>query len=71
MPLNSGTLNQTSNMKKNRTFTIRPVATLLTREYSTIDKQYEKKWYARGVGVIQEDAITKSKEHSEIVGIRR
>jgi hypothetical protein len=45
--------------------------TLLTREYSTIDKQYEKKWYARGVGVIQEDAITKSKEHSELVGIRR
>ena len=45
--------------------------TLLTREYSTIDKQYEKKWYARGIGVIQEDAITKSKEHSELVGVRR
>jgi hypothetical protein len=45
--------------------------TLLTREYSTIDKQYEKKWYARGVGVIQEDAITKSKEHSEIVAVKR
>ena len=45
--------------------------TLLTREYSTIDKQYEKKWYARGVGVVQEDALTKSKEHSELVAIRR
>jgi len=44
--------------------------TLLTREYSTIDKQYEKKWYARGVGVIQEDAITESQEHSELVAIR-
>jgi hypothetical protein len=43
--------------------------TLLTREYSTIDKQYEKKWYARGVGVIQEDAITQSKEHSELVAV--
>jgi hypothetical protein len=45
--------------------------TLLTREYSTIDKQYEKKWYARGIGVVQEDAITKSKEHSELVSVRR
>jgi hypothetical protein len=44
--------------------------TLLTREYSTIDKQFELKWYARGVGVIQEDAITKSKEHSELVSVR-
>jgi hypothetical protein len=44
--------------------------TLLTREYSTIDKQFEKKWYARGVGLIQEDAITKSKEHSELVSVR-
>ena len=43
--------------------------TLLTREYSTIDKQFELKWYARGVGVIQEDAITKSKEHSELVSV--
>ena len=43
--------------------------TLLTREFSTIDKQYEKKWYARGIGVIQEDAITKSREHSELVSI--
>jgi hypothetical protein len=45
--------------------------TLLTREYSTIDKQYEKKWYARGVGVVQEDALTESKEHSELVAVRR
>jgi hypothetical protein len=44
--------------------------TLLTREYSTIDKQFELKWYARGIGVIQEDAITKSKEHSELVSVR-
>jgi hypothetical protein len=41
--------------------------TLLTREFSTIDRQYEKKWYARGIGVIQADATTKSKEHSELV----
>jgi hypothetical protein len=45
--------------------------TLLTREYSAIDKQYEKKWYARGVGVVQEDALTKSKEHSELVAFKR
>ena len=45
--------------------------TLLTREYSSIDKQYEKKWYARGIGVVQEDAVTQSKEHSELVAIRR
>jgi len=45
--------------------------TLLTREYSAIDKQYEKKWYARGAGVVQEDALTKSKEHSELVAVRR
>jgi hypothetical protein len=45
--------------------------TLLIREYSAIDKQYEKKWYARGIGVIQEDAITQSKEHSELVSVRR
>jgi hypothetical protein len=43
--------------------------TLLTREYSTLDRQYEKKWYVRGVGVIQEDAVTKSKEHSELVSV--
>jgi hypothetical protein len=45
--------------------------TLVTREYSTIDKQYEKKWYARGIGVIQEDALTQSKEHSELVAVKR
>jgi hypothetical protein len=43
--------------------------TLLTREYSTIDRQFEKKWYARGIGVIQEDAVTKSKEHSVLVSV--
>jgi hypothetical protein len=43
--------------------------TLLTREFSTIDRQYEKKWYARGIGVIQADAITKSREHSELVSV--
>ena len=43
--------------------------TLLTREFSTIDRQYEKKWYARGIGVIQEDAVTKSKEHSVLVSV--
>jgi hypothetical protein len=45
--------------------------TLVTREYSAIDRQYEKKYYARGVGVVQEDALTKSKEHSELVSVRR
>ena len=45
--------------------------TLLTLEYSTIDKQYEVKWHARGVGVIKEQAITKSKELSRLVAIRR
>jgi hypothetical protein len=44
--------------------------TLLTREYSTLDKQFEKKWYVRGIGVIQEDAVTKSKEHSELVSVK-
>lgn len=43
--------------------------TLLTREFSTIDRQYEKKWYARGIGVIQADAITKSREHSELISV--
>jgi hypothetical protein len=43
--------------------------TLLTREFSTIDRQYEKKWYARGIGVVRADAITKSKEHSELVSV--
>jgi hypothetical protein len=45
--------------------------TLLTREYSSIDRQYEKKWYARGVGVIKEKALTQSKELSELVAIKR
>jgi hypothetical protein len=45
--------------------------TLVTREYSAIDHQYEKKWYARGIGVVQEDALTKSKEHSELVSVKR
>jgi hypothetical protein len=43
--------------------------TLLTREFGTLDRQFEKKWYARGIGVIQEDAVTKSKEHSELVSV--
>jgi hypothetical protein len=45
--------------------------TLLTLEYSTIDKQYEVKWHARGVGVIKEQAITKSRELSRLVAIKR
>ena len=45
--------------------------TLLTLEYSTIDKQYELKWHARGVGVIKEQAVTKSKELSGLDAIRR
>jgi hypothetical protein len=45
--------------------------TLLTLEYSTIDKQYELKWHARGVGVIKEQAVTKSKELSRLVAIKR
>jgi hypothetical protein len=45
--------------------------TLLTLEYSTIDKQYELKWHARGVGVIKEQAVTKSKERSRLVTIKR
>ena len=44
--------------------------TLLTLEYSTIDKQYELKWHARGVGVIQEQAVTKSRELSRLVAVR-
>ena len=43
--------------------------TLLTREYSNLDKQYEKKWYARGIGVMQVDAVTKSREHAELVSV--
>lgn len=45
--------------------------TLLTLEYSTIDKQYELKWHARGVGVIKEQAVTKSKERSALVAVKR
>ena len=45
--------------------------TLLTLEYSSIDHQYELKWYARGVGVIKEKALTESKELSELVAIKR
>jgi hypothetical protein len=45
--------------------------TLVTREYSTIDKQYEKKFYARGVGVVREVAITQSKERSALVSVKR
>jgi hypothetical protein len=44
--------------------------TLAIREYSTIDKQYERKYYARGVGVIKEGAVTASKEHSELVAVK-
>ena len=45
--------------------------TLLTLEYSTIDKQYELKWHGRGVGVIKEQAVTTSKELSKLVAIKR
>jgi hypothetical protein len=45
--------------------------TLLTLEYSSIDKQYELKWHARGVGVIKEQAVTMSKELSQLVAVRR
>ena len=45
--------------------------TLLTLEYSTIDKQYELKWHSHGVGVIKEQAVTKSKELSKLVTIKR
>jgi hypothetical protein len=45
--------------------------TLLTLEYSAIDKQYELKWHGRGVGVIKEQAVTKSKELSRLVAIKR
>ena len=46
-------------------------STLLTLEYSTIDKQYELKWHGRGVGVIKEQAVTKSKELSRLVALKR
>jgi hypothetical protein len=45
--------------------------TLVTREYSSIDHQFEKKYYARGVGVILEQALTASKERSELVAVKR
>jgi hypothetical protein len=45
--------------------------TLLTLEYSTIDKQYELKFHARGIGVIKEQAVTKSKELSRLVALKR
>jgi hypothetical protein len=45
--------------------------TLATREYSSIDNQFERKYYARGVGVIKEQALTARKERSELVGVTR
>ncbi|MCA1708288.1 MAG: hypothetical protein LC808_35435 [Actinobacteria bacterium] len=45
--------------------------TLATREYSSIDHQFERKYYARGVGVIKEQALTASKERSELVAVKR
>jgi hypothetical protein len=45
--------------------------TLVTREYSSIDHQFERKYYARGVGVIKEQALTASKELSELVAVKR
>jgi hypothetical protein len=45
--------------------------TLATREYSSIDHQFEAKYYVRGVGVIKEQALTASKELSELVRITR
>jgi hypothetical protein len=45
--------------------------TLLTLEYSTIDKQYELKWHGRGVGVIKEQAVTQSQELSRLVALKR
>jgi hypothetical protein len=45
--------------------------TLATREYSSIDNQFETKYYARGVGVIKEQALTANKERSELVRITR
>jgi hypothetical protein len=45
--------------------------TLAIREYSSIDKQFERKYYARGVGVIKEQALTASKERSELVRVTR
>ena len=45
--------------------------TLATREYSSIDHQFERKYYARGVGMIKEQALTASKERSELVDVSR
>ena len=45
--------------------------TLATREYSSLDHQFERKYYARGAGVIKEQALTASKERSELVGVSR
>jgi hypothetical protein len=45
--------------------------TLATREYSSIDNQFETKYYARGVGMIKEQGLTGSKERSELVRITR
>jgi hypothetical protein len=45
--------------------------TLAIREYSAIDKQYERKYYARGVGVIEEGAAKPGGEHSELVAVKR
>jgi hypothetical protein len=44
--------------------------TLSTREYSSIDHQFERKLYARGVGVVKEQALTVSKERSELVAVK-
>jgi hypothetical protein len=40
--------------------------TLVTLEYSNTDHQYEKKWYAPGVGEIKEAVIKGSHEHFEL-----
>ena len=45
--------------------------TLVTREYSSLDRQAERKYYARGVGMIKEEALTASKERSQLVGVER
>jgi hypothetical protein len=45
--------------------------TLATREYSSIDHQFARKYYARGVGLIKEQALTASKERSELVAVRQ
>ena len=45
--------------------------TLLTLEYSSIDRQYELKWHARGIGVIKEQAVTTSEELRQLVAVTR